>query len=213
MDRNHLKAVSGSVALCLLLSACATPQGNDQLRGAGVGAAGGALLGCAIGLLVAGGKGCAKGAAIGAVSGVVAGWGAVKVSQYQASQVRDIRQDQQIYGRAAPVDSAQVKIRKGTVQPKTVRPGESVKISTDYSVMLPRREQTASVTESWALMRDNNVLANVPGQGGLRTPGGFAADATIPIPRDAKPGTYVIEHRVAAGSSYDTDESVFVVSR
>jgi hypothetical protein len=35
----------------------------------------------------------------------------------------------------------------------------------------------------------------------------------VPIPKNAEPGTYVIEHKVQAGNSYDTDESTFVVTR
>jgi len=41
--------------------------------------------------------------------------------------------------------------------------------------------------------------------------GGYLSEAVISIPQDAQPGTYVIEHRVQAGSTYDVDESVFVV--
>ncbi|EXJ14545.1 hypothetical protein D779_2686 [Imhoffiella purpurea] len=37
------------------------------------------------------------------------------------------------------------------------------------------------------------------------------ADAEISIPSDVPTGTYLIEHRVQVGSSYDVDESTFVV--
>ena len=37
------------------------------------------------------------------------------------------------------------------------------------------------------------------------------ATKTLPIPQNAEPGTYVVETKVQAGSSYDTDEAVFIV--
>ncbi|MDD2760648.1 MAG: hypothetical protein PHH11_10195 [Methylomonas sp.] len=202
-------------ALPLLLNGgCATQQGNDQLMGAGAGMVGGAALGCLTGFLAGGNaNGCAKGAAIGAAVGAVTGWGAVKVAQYQASQVRSAQEDQQVYGLTKSVNATQIKINKGTSTPKMVRPGESVKLFTDYSVQLPSSMGSTPVAESWTLKKDGKVLAELPPQNNQRTAGGWNADATVPIPTNAELGTYVIEHKVLAGSSYDTDESTFVVSR
>ena len=42
--------------------------------------------------------------------------------------------------------------------------------------------------------------------------GGWESRAEFPVPQDADAGTYVIEHKVKAGSSYDKRVSVFVVS-
>ncbi|MGZ4960077.1 MAG: hypothetical protein ACXV7J_12545 [Methylomonas sp.] len=211
-NRKHLVAL----ALCpvLMTGGCATQQGNDQLTGAGIGMAGGAALGCLTGFLAGGDAGgCAKGAAIGAVTGAVAGWGTVKVSQYQATQVRTAQQDQQIYGLTKAVNTTQVKINKGTSMPNMVRPGDSVKLLTDYSVQLPANTSTTPVSESWILKKDGRVLADLPPQNNQRSSGGWSADATVPIPTNAELGTYVIEHKVLAGNSYDTDESTFVVTR
>ena len=179
------------------------------MKGAGIGTLGGATLGCLIGLAAGGGKGCAMGAATGAV----AGWGAVKISQYQDEKVRTAKADQRMYPMIEPkeANSAQVKIRKGTSTPNRVKPGEMVKVTTDYSVTLPPSMQFTAVTEHWVLKKDGEVLADLPQQDSQRTSGGWAADATIPIPTNAVPGTYVIDHRVQAGDSNDSDESTFVV--
>lgn len=208
------KRIAAAILPVLMIGGCATQQGNDQLMGAGAGMVGGAALGCLTGFLAGGDAGgCAKGAAIGAAVGAVTGWGAVKVSQYQATQVRTVQEDQQIYGLTKSVNSTQVKINKGTSNPKAVRPGDSVQLFTDYSVQLPANMASTPVSESWVLKKDGNVLAELPPQNNQRTAGGWNADATIPIPTNAELGTYVIEHKVLAGSSYDTDESTFVVSR
>ncbi len=175
---------------------------------------GGAALGCLTGFIASGhASGCATGAAIGAATGAVAGWGAVKLSQYQASQVRTPQEDQKLYGLAKSVSTTQVKIQKGTSTPNMVKPGDSVKLFTDYSVQLPANMSSTPVSESWTLKKDGKVLAELPAQNNQRTSGGWNADATVPVPKDAAPGTYVIEHKVQAGNSYDTDESTFVVSR
>lgn len=210
--RKHLVALA--LVPVLMTGGCATQQGNDQLMGAGAGMAGGAALGCLTGFLASGhAGGCATGAAVGAAVGAVTGWGAVKLSQYQATQVRSAQEDQQIYGLTKSVNATQVKINKGTSTPNLVRPGDSVKLFTDYSVQLPANMSTTPVSESWTLKKDGKVLAELPPQNNQRTSGGWNADATVPIPTNAELGTYVIEHKILAGNSYDTDESTFVVSR
>ncbi len=213
MSTSPRMAVTGVLVTAIALSGCATQQGTDQLKGAGFGALGGAALGCVTGAIFSGASGCATGAAVGAVTGAAVGWGAVKISQYQAEQVRSAQADQQVYGLTKAVDSTQVKIRKGTSVPGTVKPGSTVQVTTDYSVMLPKNIPSATVMESWTLKKDNQVLASLPQPSVQRVAGGWSADASIPIPDNADPGTYVIEHRVQAGTSYDTDDSVFVVAK
>jgi len=194
-----------TLAACLALAGCQTTGGvQEQVTGAGIGAA----VGCGVGALITGsGRGCATGAAIG---GLV-GWGAVALNQYNATQVRSPYADRRVYGLTTPSNTTQVKIRQGASGPKRVGPGDAVGISTDYSVILPDDVSSARVTESWKLKKDGRVVANLPSKTANRSAGGWEADAEITIPSDVPAGTYVIEHRVKAGSSYDTDESTFVV--
>ncbi len=189
---------------CGALSGCATTDGNQQLLGAGLGTA----LGCGLGYAIGGARGCA----VGGVLGAAAGWGVV--AQYQqATQVRSAAQDQQIYGVTEPVSTTQVQIRKASASPATVRPGETVQVTTDYSLMMPQglASQGADVQESLALKKDGKVLFSTPPQTTHRGVGGWVAPAQIPIPQNAQPGTYVVEHRVQAAGSNDTGQSVFVV--
>jgi hypothetical protein len=200
-----IAVVAAGMSAMVVFSGCQTTgETNEQVVGAGVGAA----LGCGVGLLV-GGR--AENCLAGAAAGGLLGWGVVKLNQYEARQVRSASADRRVYGLTQQVDSTQVKIRKGTSTPKRVRPGQDVDIATDYSVMLPPGDQSANVKESWVLKKDGKVLANLPPQTNRRTAGGWAASAVIPIPSDAAPGTYVVEHKVSAGSSYDSDESTFTV--
>jgi hypothetical protein len=199
-----LVGVAASAAL-FLAGCTSTGSVQDQAIGTGIGAA----LGCGVGALITGdARGCATGAAVGAI----VGFGTVAISQYNSTQVRTASTDSRIYGLSTAPSAPQVRIRRGSSAPSAVNRGESVKITTDYSVALPRGMNQATVSESWVLKKDGNKVANLPTKSASRSAGGWQSDAEITIPSGVAPGTYVIEHRVQAGSSYDTDESVFVVS-
>jgi hypothetical protein len=178
---------------------------SSQMIGAGSGAAAGALAGGLIG-------GDWKGALIGAAAGTALGWGTAALIEYSSRQVRTPEADQQIYGVTERVSSPVVKIRKGSSAPPQVLAGQEVNVATDYSLMLPQGLQDAEVQESWVLKKDGKVLTDLPPKQARRTGGGWQATAGITLPADAPPGTYVIEHKVQTGTSYDTDESVFVIA-
>lgn len=197
---------TAAVATSLVISGCATTSGEaqDQAGGAILGAA----LGCGIGALITrDARGCAMGAAMGAV----AGWGAVKIRQGQVKQVSSAQDNARLFGLTKPVDSPLVKIKSGTSSPQIVRPGQTVTITTDYALLLPPSASVASVDESWTLKKDGKVLRSVPGEASKRSAGGYARDWEMDIPANSPPGTYVVEHKVKAGSSYDTQQSSFVV--
>lgn len=193
------------VAVAVSISGCATmSEGEQQALGAGIGAA----MGCGIGALITGNaRGCAAGLALGGM----AGYGVVKLNQYESRRVRSAQAEARMYGLTKPVDSAQVKIRKGSAAPKVVKAGSKVKLTTQYSVFLPKTASSVSVAESWALKKDGKEVMTIPAETTNRAAGGWEAGGSIPVPQDAPPGTYVIEHVVKAGSSYDTDESIFIV--
>jgi len=202
-----MKKRTNVIALLLIppvLWGCAAQGDNQQLLGAGGGAAVGALLGQALGHDT-------KSTLIGAALGAAVGWGAIKLMQYKSEPVRTAEEDVKIYGLSARPDSPVVKIQRGTCSPKEVRPGDKVTINTDYSLQLPAAAQNAEVTESLILKKDGKKLTDLPPKNLQYGSGGYLSEAVITIPSDAKPGTYVIEHRVQAGSTYDVDESVFLV--
>jgi hypothetical protein len=193
-----------AVAAAVAVSVCETTGGaRDSVAGAGIGAA----LGCGIGALVKGSRGCAVGAAVGAAAGLAY----VAINHYQAKQVRTSTADRRVYGVTTQVSSTQVKIRSGSNSPTRVRPGQPVNIITDYSVLLPPGKSSTVVSESWVLKQDGKTVTSLPTKTETRDEGGWKSQAEITIPQGTPPGTYVIEHKVKAGSSYDTDTSSFVV--
>jgi len=196
-----------TISAIITFSGCQT-TGDTQNKAAGAGI--GALLGCAVGALTNDedrGKGCAVGAAVGAA----AGWATVSIKKYQSERVRSRANDRRVYGLTKSVRSPQVKINKSSNSPRTAKIGQTVNILTDYSVRLPRSESAVSVKESWTLKKNGKAVTSLPAQTNEREDGGWAAKAEISIPAGIAPGTYMIEHRVQASSSYDTSTSQFVV--
>lgn len=195
-----------ATSLCSgLLSGCVTTPGQQQqAMGAGLGA----LTGAGLAALAGGNR---QAITAGALAGGFIGWGAVKLSQYQATQTMTATQ-MEANGLARSVTTTTVNIQNGTATPGMVRPGNQVKVVTDYLVNAPAGISSVQIAETWSLKKDGQPLATLPAANQVRAPGGYAAEAYIPIPQNADPGTYVVEHKVQAGTSYDIDESVFVVS-
>jgi hypothetical protein len=167
--------------------------------------------------------GCgATGAIVGLATGS-AGWGAGAaggclavawaVSAYQESQSRTAQQDQQLYGYglSEPVSTTAVKIRKASSTPATIKPGDSVHLVTDYSVIAPSKTETVQVTESLTLKKDGEIIFASEPHETQRTAGGWQVSSEIPIPKDAEPGTYVVVHQVVSGNSNDLFPTTFVV--
>lgn len=207
-----LVKVSRREVLCALIAAigiglagCESTGGlTDEAKGAGIGA----LAGCAIGAAISGNV---RGCAIGAAAGAAVGFAAVKITQYQARQVRSASADRRLYGFTRATDSAQVKIRRVRSSPKHARPGQSVRFATDYSLLVPRGRNDVPVDESWVLKKGGRRVWVSPTKKVERVSGGWDSDITIALPTNMPVGDYVVVHKVRAGNSYDESESTLIV--
>jgi hypothetical protein len=189
---------------CSLLSACMTSEQRDQTFGALAGAAAGA----GIGALAGGGS--TKAIVAGAAAGAVVGWGAVKLTQYYAERKRSANEEAKAFG-YRPSEGTVVKIRSADTEPQQVKAGQKVTFNTDYAVLAPPGTSAVAVQEMWELSKDGKALAKVPPRQENREPGGWQARASITAPSDAQPGTYVVKHRVEAGTSYDERIAAFII--
>ena len=173
---------------------------------------GAAVLGTAAGLataLITGDVGA--GIAIG-LAGAALGWHAVKYMQPESEQVRTAAEDQRLYGFAPATNQVLIKLNKGNASPKKISPGEETIISSDYSLSVPKSSgNEAEVTYLWKLKKDGNVLVESEPVTQTRISAGHQTKQPIKVPRNADPGTYVVETMLASGSAYDTNETVFVV--
>lgn len=151
-------------------------------------------------------------ALVSATMGSGAVWGSVKLAEYRAAQVRTQSSDLQIYGISEGIGRPTVSIRKGVSTPGRVQPGQQVHILIDYSLRLPQGVKDSNVQESWILKKDGKVLSELPPQNARRTAGGWQANVSIAVPKEAAAGTYVVEHKVQTGTSSDLAQSAFVVA-
>jgi len=198
MNKYKLKIIA-AVYSGVLLTGCATWEQSAGLAALGCAATGG-LVG---GLTGSAGIGAATFAGCGALA-------AIGIYNYHSSQTRTVQQDQQLYG-YAPVSSTEVKIRNATASPERVRPGDALKIAMDYSVMAPKGILDVDVKESLILKHDGEVLKTLDERTVKRPLGGGSSEVDFTIPAKLAPGTYVIEQKVTAGTSYDARNAVFVV--
>ena len=130
---------------------------------------------------------------------------------FRSAQARSADQDQKLYGYTVPANGTEVKIRNITAVPETVRNGETLKISMDFSVIAPKGSQNVVVQETMTLKKDGKVLKKLGDESQSQAVGGRVSEVDFKIPAGMPAGTYVIEQKVQAGSSYDVRPVVFVV--
>lgn len=199
MKNSKLKAIF-IVSSGTLLTGCATMEQSAGL----------ATLGCAAAGILTGALTHSAGAGAGVGAGCLA-IAAVGIYNYHSKQTRTVEQDQKLYGYTAPVNSTEVKIRNATAYPEMVKAGDTVKIGMDYSVMAPPGTRDVKVMETMVLKRDGKVLKTLAERPTTRPLGGGSSEVDFKIPSDMPKGTYVIEQKVQAGTSFDTRPAVFVV--
>ncbi len=110
-------------------------------------------------------------------------------------------------------ETRQVAIREVTPSRVRVRPGETVRFYTEYSLSLPASDKEAHVKATWVLLRGGRKIGregidNRYARAGLNT---AVTELTLP-PRTAS-GEYTVEHRVQVGDSFDVAHSRFVLAR
>ena len=107
----------------------------------------------------------------------------------------------------------QVSIREVTSSRVRVRPGETVRFYTEYSLTLPAGDTEAHVKATWVLLRNGRKIGregidNRYARAGLNT---ALTELTLP-PRTAS-GQFTVEHRVQVGDSFAVAHSRFVLAR
>ncbi|MGH8508102.1 MAG: protein kinase domain-containing protein [Gammaproteobacteria bacterium] len=112
-----------------------------------------------------------------------------------------------------PADAVQLTIQEAVPSRARVRPGDTVRFYTEYSLTLPASDKEAHVTATWVLLRNGRKIGregidNRYARAGLNT-----AATELPLPSWTKSGQYTVEHRVQVGDSFDVARSHFVVAR
>jgi outer membrane lipoprotein SlyB len=160
-------------------------ENKEAAIGAGVGGAAGAGIGAA-----AGGE---KGAIIGGLLGALAGG---MIGHYVAQKDRDRTQAVSAVG-YRPDQGNFVSIEKANATPTTTRPGQAVKVATQYTVLTPNNDKP-TVRELREVRYQGKVISSDT-KDVQREQGTYTVSFEYPVARDAKTGAYEVITTVAVG--------------
>lgn len=114
----------------------------------------------------------------------------------------------------APKPVLEIHLKTSIASPEVVNPGDTVNIRSGYSLNVPGLVgRTVEVRESYALKKNGDILITSEPIIHQHSTGEYSIDAAIPIPRNAAPGTYVVETKVRADTAFDKREVTFVVEK
>ncbi len=204
MKRQIISLLVG-MALVLGGLGCATEQQSQYTAtGAGVGAIGGGVLGGVIGSMSGHtGEGIVIGAILGGLTGA-----AVGNAEYHQERSEQAAAQQYAYN----YDQTRrdlLKIESVSVRPKVARPGDEVNISVTYTI-LTRPGYRTEVREVREIRHEGQLIGK-PETSSVRRGGTWDSDMPITLPRDAEPGTYVVNTIIQTGNAGDQRETSFTV--
>ena len=102
-----------------------------------------------------------------------------------------------------------VRIENTDVSPNTVSPGGGVTLASTYTVLGPP-DTPVEVTESRQVIHDGLIIGT-PTVTIQRIGGTFESRIPVTLPKDAKPGVYVVKTTIASAGTTDSKESSFTV--
>jgi outer membrane lipoprotein SlyB len=186
-----------------LLNGCETIEravkdNPSTAAGAGVGGAGGAIIG--------GLAGATKGAVIGGLAGALTG-GVI-------GNLLD-RQERTRAGTAETMAYTQekgnlVRIEEVSLNPQVVRPGETVNVNIQYAIITPRGIDPVHVREVRQIYHQGDLVGN-PVVELERLDGTYWSTLPIKLPASAAPGRYDVVVGVEMNGTLDRWESRFTV--
>jgi methionine-rich copper-binding protein CopC len=182
-------AASLVVSLCSVqLTGCA--EMSSTQKGAGIGAAAGAVLGS-----LTGGdrKSILIGAALGAIAGAI-------IADYQDKQTASRAEAERKYG---PVKQDKLQIDSSTLTPEDVMPGDKVESAVQYTALAAREAQQFKVTETRTLMSDKESV-QLASREVVRTQGSHVSTMKFTLPKDVAKGNYTLVTTVSDGKNTRT---------
>jgi hypothetical protein len=198
------------VLIVQTLTGCAgmSEQQTGALTGAGIGA----LLGGAVGASVAKhdrALGAAIGAAAGAAVGGLVGW---QIGEYRANKIKEGQQAAQ-EKQYTPEQGVVAKIDSSGAAPTQLKAGDQIVLKTVYTVLAPPQQGEVAVKEVRTIRFNEQSLGQFERTSRLSA-GSYATEQKIDLPKDAAPGTYMVETvvvPVVEKSTQDQDTAAFVV--
>jgi outer membrane lipoprotein SlyB len=173
-------------------------QNPQTAIGGGVGGVGGAVVGG-----LAGGS---QGAIIGGLAGVLAG-GVIGHLLDRQERTREVTVQTMAYSEA---QGNLVRIEQVSISPQAIRPGETVNVNLQYSIVTPRGTGPARVREVRQIYHQGELVGN-PVVQIERQDGTYWSTLPITLPARAEPGRYEVVVGVELNGALDRWETRFTV--
>ncbi len=170
--------------------------------------AGGAAIGGGGGALIGGLAGGTQGAVIGGLAGILAG-GVIGNLLDRQERNREATAQTVEY---TPSQGNLVRIEEVSVNPQSVRVGQTVNVMTRYAVLTPHGSAPTQVREVRQIYHNGQIVGNLALEID-RVDGTYKSTLPITLPAGAGPGRYDVVARIELGGTQDSSESHFTVTR
>jgi hypothetical protein len=134
--------------------------------------------------------------------------GGVAVRTYHTRQTRGAEAEAKAIGYQESQGTV-LKLRRAWIEPAAASPGKVISFEVEYALLGSAKELT--VSEQWEILKDGKTLVATLPHTERRGPGGWRAWGSIGLPRDAKPGAYVIRSSVRTAKLVDSQDTRFAI--
>src|SRR5262249_3898904 len=122
-----------------------------------------------------------------------ANWEGVAIAAYHAQLTQEAEEEAKALG-YEKAEGTGLKLRRASVEPVTASPGKAISFEIEYALLSPEKE--LDVSEQWEILRDGKKLTGPPAHTERRRPGRWRARGSIDLPREAKPGPYIVRSSI-----------------
>lgn len=194
-----MRAATVAALLILAIASAAGCASTEEHRGAAIG--GGTVTGAMA--APAHGPGIVVGTLVGGLAGAAIG-------NYAYDQKRTYQEASSQYAyNYNQTRQNLVRIENTDASPNTVSPGGDVTLASTYTVLGPP-DTPVEVTESRQVIHDGLIIGT-PTVTIQRIGGTFESRIPVTLPKDAKPGVYIVKTTIASAGTTDSKESSFTV--
>ncbi len=134
--------------------------------------------------------------------------GGVAVRTYHTRQTRGAEAEAKAIGYKESQGTV-LKLSHAWVEPAAANPGKAISFEVEYALLGSAKE--LDVSEEWEILKDGKTLIATSPHTERRGPGGWRAWGSIGLPREAKPGAYVIRSSIRTGKLVDSRDTRFAV--
>jgi len=103
----------------------------------------------------------------------------------------------------APRQGLTARIDRSAASPARLRPGETLALEIDWTIIVPSGDGLARVRQAWAILREGETLTRLERETDVGS-GTYRIRRSLPLPGDLPPGRYVVSSEVEAAAGGHT---------